>query len=406
MHPDKASDIEAKIDWEMKRDHFPEGFPAFPEIPGARYTSEMFYDLEVTHIWQRSWLCVGREDEIPEPGCHQLFERFKRSVIIVRGKDQQIRAFHNTCRHRGAPLVQGAGKRSVLTCRYHSWGYDLEGQLISVSEEQDFGDLDKCSRGLLPVRCELWEGWIFINLDMDAKPLLDELAPVLPDLESMSMRSLSTKGRLKYRINCNWKAAHDAFLEAYHVKSIHPKTVATLLDCKGTAIGLYRGGHSRMAMYKLFNREGGTWGTEADKYDIATVPDIFRRNNVAFGFYPNMVSPVDSGGFPFISFWPDGKDHCEIELLIVGAGDASETCDNAEYWKTFAQNYDAITLEDLQFLEGIQASLDSGAFTGMKLSYQERRIYWLHEEYDRRIGVDRIPPELRVEPLLEPYAEY
>jgi len=401
----KAADIEAQIEWELNRKVYPEGFPAFPEIPGDRYTSDAFYDLEVEHIWNKSWLCVGRADEIAEPGCHMLFNRLNRSVIVVRGKDNQIRAFHNTCRHRGAPLVQGAGKRAVLTCRYHSWGYDLEGKLIAVSEEHDFGDLDKCSRGLLVVRCELWDGWIFINFDEHAKPLMDELAPIAKDLRDVPMANLGTKGRLTYRINCNWKAAHDAFLEGYHVKSIHPTTVAKLLDCKGTAVGLYKGGHQRMAMYKLLNREGGTWGTEADKYDIPEVPAFFRRNNIAFGFYPNMVSPVDSGGFPFISFWPVGKDHCDIELLIVGAGDEHENCQNSEYWKTFAENYDAITQEDLQFLEGIQASLASGAFTGMKLSYQERRIYWLHEEFDRRIGVDNIPENLRVKPLLADYAE-
>ena len=91
--------------------------------------------------------------------------------------------------------------------------------------------------------------------------------------------------------------------------------------------------------------------------------------------------------------------------MFVGAGDPEENTENSEYWRTFAANYDVIQKEDFQFLAGIQASLDSGAFTGMKLSYQERRIYWMHEEFDRRIGRDRIPESMRVAPVLESFVE-
>jgi phenylpropionate dioxygenase-like ring-hydroxylating dioxygenase large terminal subunit len=405
MDSAKAEKIERQITWEQQRDHYPENFPALPEIPGGRYTSQAFYDLEMEHIWRKSWLVACRADEIEEVGQHKLFSRFGVNLIIVGGKDHVIRAFHNTCRHRGAPIIASDGKRNVLTCRYHSWSYGLDGQLLVVPEEQDFGDLDKCSRGLLPVRCEQWDGWVFINLDENAKPLLEEYAPLLPDLDCLDMKSLRLKGRLTYTINCNWKAAVDAFLEAYHVKSIHQNSVARLLDGKATDIGLFNGGHTRMSMAKLFNREGGTWGTDAAAYDIPSVPKVFRENNMAYGMFPNYVAPFDSAGFPFVTFWPISRDQCECELMFVGAGDPNENCENSEYWKTFAANYDIIQKEDFQFLAGIQQSLDSGAFTGMKLSYQERRIYWMHEEYDRRIGIDRIPEELRVEQVLSPFVE-
>jgi hypothetical protein len=234
---------------------------------------------------------------------------------------------------------------------------------------------------------------------------MQDLASIAPDLASLSMESLHIKGRLNYRINCNWKAALDAFLEAYHVKAIHPETVAQLLDAKGTAIALFEGGHSRMALPKRFNQGGGTWGTDADAYDIPSVPAVFRENNVAYGVFPNFVSPFDSAGFPFVLFWPEGKGACECELIFVGAGDEQENAENSEYWKTFVENYDKIQQEDFQFLEGIQTSLESGAFTGMKLCYQERRIYWMHEEFDRCIGADNIPEALRVKPVLGPYTE-
>ena len=405
MDNGKAERIEKQIAWEHTRDHYPENYPALPEIPGGRYTSQAFFDLEMAHIWRKSWLLACRADEIPHAGQHKLFSRFGVGIIIVRGKDDVIRAFHNTCRHRGAPIIQGDGKRNLFTCGYHSWSYDLVGNLVAVPESQDFAGLDKCSRGLIPVRCEQWDGWVFVNLDDNAKPLLEEFAPLLPDLETLDMGSLKLKGRLSYTINCNWKAALDAFLEAYHVSSIHKDSVAQLLDAKATDIGLFTGGHTRMSMAKRFNREGGTWGTDGANYDIASVPRVFRENNMAYGMFPNFVAPFDSAGFPFISFWPIDKGTSQLDLMIVGTGDEAENTENSEYWETFATNYDMIMKEDMQFLAGIQASLDSGAFTGMMLSYQERRIYWMHEEFDRRIGAENIPESLRVEQVLGSFVE-
>ncbi len=405
MKTDTAEKITRQIEYELHRDHYPEGFPDLPEIPGERYISDEFYNLEMEQLWKKTWLCAIRADEIEQPGSHKLFKRLGVAIVIVRGRDNRIRAFHNTCRHRGAPLVQCEGKRNVLMCRYHQWSYDLEGRLINVPEEHDFGDLDKSQRGLLPVRCDVWDGWVFINLDDNAPPLAEHLASISEDLEPLRMKDLRVKGRLHYHIPCNWKAALDAFLEAYHVNAIHPDTVAKLLDAKGTAIGLHAGGHTRMALPKLFNQSGGTWGTDAQAYDIPTVPEVFRANNMAYGVFPNFVSPFDSAGFPFVLFWPDGKGACECELIFVGGGDPDETAENSEYWQTFVANYDKIQQEDFQFLAGIQESLESGAFTGMKLCYQERRIYWVHEEIDRRIGIERIPEHLRVSQLLTPYAD-
>lgn len=407
MDPANAAKISAQIRYELARDFHPEGFPKLPEIPGGRYTREDFYALEQQHLWGRSWLVAGREEEVPERGSYKLFERVGRQVVIVRGGDGGIRAFHNTCRHRGAPIVGAAsGRTSLLVCRYHSWCYDLQGRLMRVPEEHDFGGLDKSARGLLPVRCETWDGWIFVNFDLDAQPLATELGRLVEDLAPMDMGRLRIKGRLNYRIPCNWKAALDAFLEAYHVKAIHPQTVDVLLDGKGTAIGLYSGGHTRMALPKKFNQSGGTWGTaDAAKYDVAGVPPVFRENNCAYGVFPNFVAPFDSGGFPFVTFWPLGRAETECELIFVGAGPEDETAANSDYWKTFVANYDRIQQEDFQFLAGIQRSLDSGAFTGMMLCHQERRIYWMHEEFDRRIGVERIPAELRVPQLLAPFVE-
>ena len=384
-------ELERALDRESTRAVYPPDFPVFPEIPGGLYIRQDFYDLELEHIWFKSWLCAGREEELPSNGAFTLFERFGRSALIVRGSDGLIRAFHNTCRHRGAPLTRTCpGQAERFTCGYHNWTYDLNGRLISIPEEYEFGGLDKSRRGLLPVRCESWGGWIFVNFDLACGSLSSALGSLTEYFAPFSMEKLSIKGRLVYDLACNWKAAFDAFIEAYHVRAIHPTTLAPLLDSRALTVSLHDGGHSCFTMRKKGKVDGGTLSDKVGP-DIPTVPDVFRRNSFVPSIFPNTLVPLDSGSVGFMTFWPTGVSSCQAELIMTGWSD-NGFADAAAYWKELLDGYDAVQIEDVQFLAGIQASLESGAFTGMQLGYQERRIYWLHEEIDRRISLERVPP--------------
>ena len=116
------------------------------------------------------------------PGAYKLCDIAGAPVLLVRGEDDVVRAFYNSCRHRGAPVVrETCGVARMLTCQYHSWTYDLRGELARVPDERDFVGLSRDERALPPVRCEAWGGWYFVNLDHDAEPLLDFLGP-LPTL--------------------------------------------------------------------------------------------------------------------------------------------------------------------------------------------------------------------------------
>jgi predicted RecB family nuclease len=132
---------------------------------------------------------------------------------------------------------------------------------------------------------------------------------------------------------------------------------------------------------------------------IETASEITSKNNPSFNFYPNLVTPVDATGNPFILFWPTGHRSMEIEIVWFapdwGAGEIDPL------WQTRLSNFERILEEDTQFAEQIQESVESGAFKGITLNYQERRIYHWHEELDRRIGVERIPEALRVQPVLK-----
>jgi len=193
----------------------------------------------------------------------------------------------------------------------------------------------------------------------------------------------------------------DAFLEVYHLKSIHQNTVDRFLDHRGSKILLWRNGHSLMMTP---NRrpdwvDPGTIGMQK----IETVSELYANNNPSFNIYPNLVTPLSDTGMPFLVFWPTGPRtmHIECHWFAPDWGDGPLP----EKWPERIANFDRILEEDTQFAPQIQESVQSPGFRGMPLNYQERRIYHWHEELDRRIGRERMPEHLRVPEMLTDFIE-
>lgn len=325
-------------------------------------------------------------------------------LLLVRGADGVLRAFYNTCQHRGAPVVREAcGTARRLTCQYHAWTYDLDGRLVGVPDRRDFTRLDEAERGLVPLRCERWGGFVFVNADPAAPALLDWLGPLAAELAPLHCEALRALAQRRERVPCNWKVAADAFLETYHVTTIHPATVARLLDPRGAVMGLFPNGHTRMVTPKRPEALAGQRArTLPGPPDLPGASALVRETNVAYGIFPNLVTPLDSCGFPIITFWPVDVRTTDVEWTwYAPAGESAE----APFWRALLPAFDHVMGEDFTNLAPIQRSLESPGLRSIPLSYQERRIYWLHEQVDRMIGAERVPPALRVEPLLARYVE-
>lgn len=388
--------------FEAQRKAPPEGFPELPDIPAGRYTDPAFLDLEDERLWKRSWLYAGHRDQVPNNGDWFLTRSTGSPILVVRDSGGTIRAYYNTCRHRGAPLVKAdKGNDRGFVCGYHGWSYTLEGKLVAVRDKRDFVGLDFSCQSLIPVRCETLGGWIFINEDPEAEDLITALGPVARELQQFQPDSLTLVDSRGYDVACNVKVLLDAFLEVYHLKSIHQETVDRFLDHRGTTITLWPGGHSRMTTP---NRrpdwvDPGTIGMP----EIDTVTEIPRTSNVSYYIFPNIVMPPSASGMPMLVFWPTSKRTMRIECHWFSPPFGPEG--RNPLWDKRIANFERILDEDLQFAPQIQESLESPGFKGMTLCYQERRIYHYHEEIDRRIGLNRLPAELRVEPKLEPWVE-
>jgi len=190
------------------------------------------YELEREAIFRHTWLNVGRMEQLPRTGSYftRELDVIASSVIIVRNAQGEARAFHNICRHRGNKLVwqdypgdETRGTCRQFTCKYHGWRYDLEGALTFVQQESEFFDLDRSTHGLVPVRCEVWEGFIFINLDREAAPLREYLGRLGAGIEGYPFHRMTQVHKYRAEVGSNWKLFMDAFLEFYHAPVLHAK---------------------------------------------------------------------------------------------------------------------------------------------------------------------------------------
>lgn len=399
-----AKRIREQMRYEHGREAPPEGFPALPPIPTGRYVSPEFFALEQQHLWRRAWLLVARDEDLAEPGSFRTCERTGSPLLLVRGADGVLRAFYNTCQHRGAPVVREAcGVAKRLRCQYHSWTYELDGRLAAVPDRRDFRDFDDSQRALRPVRCESYEGWVFVNEDPDARPLREWLGPIADEWSPLDGRRLRAVTTRRERIPANWKIVADAFLETYHVRTIHPHSVAKLLDHRGAAMGLFRHGHSRMVTPKWERALQRQNEAGPPLPEIPGLDPLFAETNPAYNVFPNLITPLDTIGFPFIQFWPADIDTTEVEWTFYGPPPGNAEDEKA--WEQFVGVFDGVMDEDFRNLEPMHRSVASGALESIPLNYQERRIYHLHEEIDRMIGREHVPEALRVEPVLEPFWE-
>lgn len=396
------------MEFEAARNAPPMGFPKLPDIPAGRYTDPRFFALEKQFLWRKSWLFAAHIDELPEPGCFVQWQNTGEPVVIVHAENGDINAFYNTCRHRGAPVVTDAsGRKPSLTCKYHGWSYGLNGDLISVRDQVDFTDLDFSCRGLIPVRCERFGNLIFLNFDVDAMPLLEYLGPVADEWSEFQFENCRLVSKHSFDLKCNWKIAMEANTEVYHVPNIHPTTVAPVLDDRRNVNSFYANGHGRMVApsKQKPDQKPNQRASAIDRSafpTIDTVSEIGQTCTQSYGLFPNWVSPLSDKTIPPLLFWPTSQRTTRFEVWTMyhGQGQGVEEIDRDSLANIWTNEDDSdlgqVLLEDTQFGEAIQKSMESEGFRGVPLSYQEARIYHWNQWADRVIGMENIPEELRV----------
>lgn len=194
-------------------------------LPAWCYTSDEFHQAEIDNLFMKTWNFFGHVDQVKNPGDYITLDYVGVPIIIVRGRDNVIRAFANNCRHRGAPVASGEGNKLMFTCPYHSWTYDLTGRLRGCPGMERTEGFDKEKNGLIPLNLDIYGNFIFINFSANPEPLLDYLGDFPEQMASYKLDNLRLVRKMVYEVKCNWKEHFENAMEEYHLPTVHKKTL-------------------------------------------------------------------------------------------------------------------------------------------------------------------------------------
>ncbi|MBT6352581.1 MAG: aromatic ring-hydroxylating dioxygenase subunit alpha [Halieaceae bacterium] len=233
------------------------------DLPASRYTCPRFFKEELTDMWSKCWQWACREEHIPGVGDHYVYDIGPYSVIIARTAESEIKAFINSCTHRGTRILgeEGAGFAQGFSCPFHGWSWHLDGRLKDVPGRWDFPHVCEATHSLQPVACDAWEGFVFINLDPDASPLIEQL-DVLPEhFTQFPLADRRIRLHVQKELPANWKAAQEAFMEAYHNFTTHdsPTGANTQYDIFGPHVSRFIHNIGHYSPEALSDYPGDKW---------------------------------------------------------------------------------------------------------------------------------------------------
>ena len=363
-------------------------------VPAKPYYDPAYFELERQAVFLRSWIHVGHVCELPEPCSfvRRNLEFARASLLIVRGRDERVRAFHNVCTHRGTQLVDAAaGRQSRFTCPYHAWTYGTDGALLSAPDFEAF-HVDKKDCGLPGVRLEECGGMLFVNFASDAPPLREWLGDYAERLEQMPVALATTFSEYTYEIAANWKLTYDNFQENYHLRFIHPRSGGAGVGGANPfgypeSVG-FSGPHRTQRIWtnpqpdvKPFQLAASMRGARAAaKRGLNTLPH--GRDYLAF--FPNTFV-IGTPTQPFShTIYPIAADRSRGVVRIYWVGE------DADASERFAREYALASIrdihsEDTSMIESGQRGLASGAISHIHFQKMEALCRHLIVSIDERV---------------------
>lgn len=381
-------------------------------LPHEPNISKEYFEKEREKVFKRAWLLLCREDELPHNGSYVVKQVaiLETSVLLVRGDDGVVRAFHNSCRHRGNKVVMGSGEKTGdskgFVCGFHGWSYDLQGRLRSVLDEEDFFNLDKPNLNLKAIHCETWRGFIFINaMDKPKQTLTEYLGKWGESIEKFPFERFELVDVYSSTVRCNWKIALDAFQEGYHALTLHGKTAGGVFTPKNNPfahlvnVKLYEEGH-RHASFPAntefvpspsvmlgIKHAGNNIYAYSDADDSRRLPGLNPAGVAEWSFDINVIFPhvqflASDSFYVTQSFWPISVDETYWELRQYLP--ISKTVSGRIAQQNSQAALRDVIREDMVTLENTQTVLRSGAISHMQLNDSEilvRHSYHKVEEW-------------------------
>jgi Rieske 2Fe-2S family protein len=361
-----------------------------PTLSGNYYTDPAVFSLEQSRIFETMWFCAVRSSDLPTPGSFKSVQVGRESVLVVRGRDGELRAFLNICRHRGAKLCtedSGEVKRS-FQCPYHAWTYGLDGKLIAAPNLTKMPDIDRVEYGLVNVHLREWLGYAWVCL-ADEPPSFDDdvLAAVterlgnLEAIDAYEIADLAVGKRITYDVKANWKLIVENFMECYHCATIHPELTEVLPEFADGYAAQYYVGHGAEFgdEIKGFTVDG------SEGFDkLPGVSDDQDRRYYAITIKPQVFINLVPDHIIFHRMYPLAEDRTIVECdwlyskeVVASGKDVSRS----------VELFHRVNVQDFDACERCQPAMNSRAYAnGGVLVPSEHHIGAFHDWVTGKLG--------------------
>jgi Rieske 2Fe-2S family protein len=354
--------------------------PLRSSLPGRDYHSQEIFELERERIFHAKWVCVGREEQLPNPGDFVVRKVIDESVLIVRGRSGELRAFYNVCRHRGSQLcdaASGSFGRFIL-CPYHAWSYTLDGRLNGTPNVGEVEDFDREDFPLHSIALDTWDGFVFVNLAEKRRPLVEQLGRVASEFARYRVGNLRRGHVIEYDVAANWKIIVENYSECLHCPSVHPELCEIVpLYRRGLVVDCLDDWGSRMS-------EGATTFTRSGRSSLPGLPglsDEDRRTYYGSVAFPNLVLNFHSDHVMtyLLEALTPTRTRVVSEFLFTPETIADANFDPSEV----VEFWDRIGVQDWEVCERAQRGVMSRSFQFGIYPPQDHFVYDFNQIYLR-----------------------
>jgi Rieske 2Fe-2S family protein len=282
-------------------------------LPARYYTSADLFDREQQYLLDTQWWCVGRAEQVRDPGAYFLQTMGAESIIVLRDRKGVLRAFYNVCRHRGTRICEESHGRfgETIQCPYHAWTYSTDGRLIGAPHMQEAEGFDKADFPLKSVAIHEWEGFLFIHLGHDPKPFEEALAPLLGRFDRFALPSLRIGKRIEYDVASNWKLVFQNYSECLHCPVIHPELSSLMPYTSGAndlVEGLVLGGYMLISEPNLSMTMTG----RACGLPLGALSGDDLRRAYYYTIFPNLMLSIHPDYVVYYTLWPQAAGRTKV----------------------------------------------------------------------------------------------
>jgi phenylpropionate dioxygenase-like ring-hydroxylating dioxygenase large terminal subunit len=378
-------------------------------LPAAAYTSEEFFDWEVEHLLRGGWQCLAHVSQIPRPGDFLNLDLLGEPLIVVRDKDRAVRVLSRVCPHRAMDIMPvgfgydghgpaeakpdspGCGHTRIFLCPYHAWTFELDGRLKACPEMQEAQDFSRDEFGLKPFRSEVWQGFVFVNLDGEAPPLAAGLGEMADDVGSYRLAEMELVIAREWDCPFNWKALVENFMESYHHLGIHHKTLQPMMPARDTWAEEERRHYVRAHLpYKdAVREEYRAFAARGDfSENLPPLTGLDEEQASEWGLFlitPTFLLATAPDRVIWYRLQPLGPNRLKLLTTVLVAPGVVARPNFSGLRDKVAQQLVQFHLEDMEVCTAVQRGLYASGWQQGRLSHLEMTVWLFHRYLAARI---------------------